>query len=148
TLLLLNEVGREASAILDVEVLLRRSAEMVKRVIDYQIMSILLYDSATNHFLQRMTVKYGQSVQGKLRVAPTEGIIGAAATTRMPVCVPDVGRDPRYIMVNPETRSELAIPMIHKGNVIGVLDLESPQANYFTLDHIQALSILAAQLAV
>ena len=44
TLLLLNEVGREASSILDVEALLRRAAELVKRVIDYQIMSILLYD--------------------------------------------------------------------------------------------------------
>jgi len=148
TLLLLNEVGREASAILDVEVLLRRAAELVKRVIDYQIMSILLYDSATNYFLQRLAVKYGQSVQGKLRVAPTEGLIGAAATSRMPVCVPDVTRDVRYIMVNRETRSELAIPMIHKGTVIGVLDLESPQANHFTGDHVQALSILAAQLAV
>ena len=38
--------------------------------------------------------------------------------------------------------------MIHKGDVIGVLDLESPQANYFTADHVQTLSILAAQLAV
>jgi phosphoserine phosphatase RsbU/P len=148
TLLLLNEVGREASAILDVEVLLRRAAELVKRVIDYQIMSILLYDSATHHFLQRLAVKYGQSVQGKLRVAPTEGLIGRAATSRQPVCVPDVTRDASYIMVNPETRSELAIPMIYKGNVIGVLDLESPQANYFTSDHMQTLSILAAQLAV
>ncbi len=51
-------------------------------------------------------------------------------------------------MVNPETRSELAIPMIHKGQVIGVLDLESPQLNYFTEDHVQTLSILAANLAV
>ena len=51
-------------------------------------------------------------------------------------------------MTNPETRSELAIPMIHKGKVIGVLDLESPQLNYFTEDHVQALSILAAQLAI
>jgi sigma-B regulation protein RsbU (phosphoserine phosphatase) len=148
TLLLLNEVGREASAILDVEVLLRRAAELVKRVIDYQIMSILLYDSATNYFLQRLAVKYGQSVQGKLRVAPTEGLIGGAATSRLPVRVGDVTQDPRYIMVNPETRSELAIPMIHKGAVIGVLDLESPQSDYFTDDHVQALSILASQLAV
>jgi sigma-B regulation protein RsbU (phosphoserine phosphatase) len=148
TLLLLNEVGREASAILDPEVLLRRAAELVKRVIDYQIMSILLFDPATNYFLQRLAVKYGQSVQGKLRVHLTEGLIGRAATTRQPVNVPDVTSDASYIMVNPETRSELAIPMIHKGNVIGVLDLESPQANYFTADHVQTLSILAAQLAV
>ena len=110
TLRLLNEVGREASAILDPEQLLRRAAELVKRVIDYQIMSILLYDPATKYFLQRLAVKYGQSVQGKLRVHLTEGLIGRAATTRLPVSVPDVTRDPSYIMVNPETRSELAIP--------------------------------------
>ncbi len=148
TLLLLNEVGREASSILDVEVLLRRAAELVKRVIDYQIMSILLYDAATNSFLQRLDVKYGQSLQGRLRVAPNEGIVGAAATTARPVRVPDVTRDLRYVMTNPETRSELAIPMVHQGRVVGVLDLESPQLNYFTEDHVQALSILAAQLAV
>ena len=148
TLLLLNEVGREASSILDVEVLLRRAAELVKRVIDYQIMSILLYDAATNLFLQRLDVKYGQSLQGRLRVAPNEGIVGAAATTVRPVRVSDVTQDSRYVMTNPETRSELAIPMVHKGRVVGVLDLESPQLNYFTEDHAQALSILAAQLAV
>ena len=62
--------------------------------------------------------------------------------------MPDVTADPRYLMVNPETRSELAIPMMHKGKVIGVLDLESPQLNYFTEDHVQTLSILAANLAV
>jgi sigma-B regulation protein RsbU (phosphoserine phosphatase) len=129
-------------------VLLRRAAELVKRVIDYQIMSILLYDAATNLFLQRLDVKYGQSLQGRLRVAPNEGIVGAAATTVRPVRVPDVTQDPRYVMTNPETRSELAIPMVHKGRVVGVLDLESPQLNYFTEDHAQALSILAAQLAV
>jgi sigma-B regulation protein RsbU (phosphoserine phosphatase) len=148
TLLLLHEVGREASSILDVEALLRRAAELVKRVIDYQIMSIMLYDGVTNRFLQRLAVKYGQSVQGKLAVGFSEGIIGVAASSGMPVRVPDVTQEPRYRMVNPETRSELAIPMIHKGTVTGVLDLESPQLNYFTEDHVQALSILAAQLAI
>lgn len=148
TLLLLNEVGREASSILDVEVLLRRAAELVKRVIDYQIMSILLYDPATKLYLQRLDVKYGQSLQGRLRVSPNEGIIGAAAASMRPVRVPDVTRDSRYVMTNRETRSELAIPMVHQGRAVGVLDLESPQLNYFTEEHEQALSILAAQLAV
>lgn len=148
TLLVLNEVGREISSILDVEELLRRTAELVKRVIDYQILSILLYDDEQKVFLHRLDVKHGQRVQGKLRAAATEGIVGAAATLREPVLVPDVTADPRYMMVNPETRSELAIPMVHKGRVIGVLDLESPQLNYFTADHVQTLSILAANLAV
>ncbi len=148
TLLVLNDVSREISSILDVEELLRRTAELIKRVIDYQILSILLYDDEQKVFRHRIDVKHGQRVQGKLRVAATEGLVGAAATLREPVLVPDVTADPRYLMVNPETRSELAIPMMHKGKVIGVLDLESPQLNYFTADHVQTLSILAANLAV
>src|SRR5258708_3459441 len=148
TLLLLNEVSRETSSILDVEELLRRAAEHTKRVIDYQILSIMLYDEDQKVFRHRLDVKQGDRVQGKLRAAVSEGIVGAAATLQEPVVVPDVTKDPRYLMVNPETRSELSIPMIHKGKVIGVLDLESPQLNYFTEDHVQTLSILAANLAV
>lgn len=148
TLLVLNDVSREISSILDVEELLRRAAELVKRVIDYQILSIMLYDEEQKVFRHRLDVKHGQRVQGKLRAAATEGIVGAAATLREPVLVGDVTTDPRYLMVNPETRSELAIPMMHQGKVIGVLDLESPQLNYFTEDHVQTLSILAANLAV
>jgi sigma-B regulation protein RsbU (phosphoserine phosphatase) len=148
TLMVLTEVSREISSILDVEELLRRAAELVKRVIDYQILSIMLYDEAQHVFRHRVDVKHGQRVQGKLRVAASEGIVGAAATLREPVIVPDVTADPRYLMVNPETRSELAIPMMHKNRVIGVLDLESPQLNYFTDEHVQTLTILAANLAV
>jgi sigma-B regulation protein RsbU (phosphoserine phosphatase) len=148
TLLLLNEVARETNSILDVEGVLRRAAEMVKRVIDYQIFSILLYDEAERVFRHRLNVKFGQRIQEKSVVSPHEGIVGAAATLRRPVVVPDVSFDPRYISINPETRSELAIPLLYKHRVIGVLDLESPQLNYFTPDHVQALSIVASHLAV
>jgi len=148
TLLLLNDVSREMSSILDVEELLRRAAEQVKRVIEYQILSLLLYDEEQKIFRHRLDVKHGQRVQGKLRVAASEGIVGAAANLREPVLVPDVSVDPRYLLVNPETRSELAIPMLHKGKIIGVLDLESAQLNAFNEEHVQTLSILAANLAV
>src|ERR1700745_2838597 len=120
TLLLLNEVGREPSSILDVEELLRRAAEQTKRVIDYQILSIMLYDDDQKVFRHRLDVKHGQRVQGKLRVAASEGIVGAAATLREQVFVPDVTVDPRYLLVNPETRSELAVPMLQKGKIFAV----------------------------
>jgi phosphoserine phosphatase RsbU/P len=148
TLLILNEVGREASTLGDVESVLRRAAELVKRVIDYQIFSILLYDDVAHVFRHRVNVKFGQRVQEKHAVPAHEGIVGAAATLGRPVVVPDVRQDPRYLELNPETRSELAVPLLHKNRVIGVLDLESPQVDYFTPEHVQALSILAAHLAV
>jgi len=141
-------VGREANSSLQVEEILRRSAELTKRLIDYQIFSILLYDAAERVFHSRVTVKFGQTVQEKFSVQAHEGIVGAAGSLRRAVVAPDVRLDPRYIMVNPETRSELAVPMIYQNRLVGVLDLESPQVNYFTPEHVQVLSILAAHLAV
>ena len=148
TLLLLNEVSREANASLQVEEVLRRAAELTKRLMHYQIFAILLYDEADHVFRHRVTVKFGQRVQEKFAVPAHEGIVGAAASLRRPVVVPDVSLDPRYLRVNPETRSEMAVPMMYQNRVIGVMDLESPQLNYFTPDHVQVLSILAAHLAV
>jgi sigma-B regulation protein RsbU (phosphoserine phosphatase) len=148
TLLLLNEIGREANSTLQVEEVLRRSVELTKRLIDYQIFSILLHDETAGVFRHRVTVKFGQTVQEKSSVPEHEGIVGAAAALRRPIVVPDVALDPRYRMLNPETRSELAVPMIYKARVVGIMDLESPQLNYFTAEHVQVLSILAAHLAV
>ena len=52
------------------------------------------------------------------------------------------------IMVNPETRSEMAVPLLYKGKVIGVLDLEHARVNYFNDDHQRTLVTLASQIAV
>lgn len=148
TLLLLNEIGREASSILDVEELIRRTAGLVHRIINYQMFSLFFYDEHINAFRQRIHIKYGQSVQEEVEIPLSKGIIGAAAATRQPVLVPDVTADPRYIPINSETRSELALPLIHKDRVIAVLDLESTELNYFNEEHVRTLSVLAAQLAV
>jgi sigma-B regulation protein RsbU (phosphoserine phosphatase) len=64
------------------------------------------------------------------------------------VVVPDVTKDPRYVLVNPETRSEMTIPLIYRGRVIGVVDLESPRLNYFSEDHARVFSTLAPQIAI
>ena len=77
-----------------------------------------------------------------------EGIIGHAAQQRMPLLVPDVRKDPRYIVANPEVRSELSVPLIYKGKVIGVIDLEHTRVNYYNEDHQTTLSTLAAQVAI
>ena len=62
--------------------------------------------------------------------------------------VPDVSKDPRYVMANPETRSELAVPLIYKDKVIGVLDLEHTRRGFFTEDHQRTMTTLAAQVAI
>ena len=64
------------------------------------------------------------------------------------VLVPDVSKDPRYIEANPETRSELCIPLIYKDKVIGVLDIEHTRRGYFNEDHVRIMTTMAAQVAI
>ena len=60
----------------------------------------------------------------------------------------DVRQDPRYIAVEPDVRSELVIPLVFKGRVVGVFDLESREVNRFNHEHIKVLTPLASQVAV
>ncbi len=75
-------------------------------------------------------------------------MVGYAAEHKEAVLVPDVSKDPRYIKLNPETRSELAVPLIYKDKVIGVLDLEHTRRGFFTEDHKRTVTTLAAQIAI
>jgi sigma-B regulation protein RsbU (phosphoserine phosphatase) len=148
TLLLLHEMARQTSELLDPAEVMQRAAELVKQVIDYQILSILLLDPDQQVFRHMINVKFGRNVPEPALVPAGRGIVGMAADQRRPIVVADVTENPHYIPVNPETRSELAVPLIVKNRVIGVLDLQSAQPDYFTADHSQALSILSAHLAV
>ena len=65
-----------------------------------------------------------------------------------PCWCPMSARIPRYIQANPETRSELCIPLIYKDKVIGVLDIEHTRRNYFNEDHVRIMTTMAAQVAI
>ncbi len=120
----------------------------MKRVIDFQMFSILLWNERTQQMEHRFSSRYGERVVRQHNVRLGEGLIGTAAERREPVLAPDVRKEPRYVAENPETRSELAVPLIYKGNVIGVLDLEHTRVNYFNEDHQRTLTTLAAQIAI
>jgi sigma-B regulation protein RsbU (phosphoserine phosphatase) len=148
TLTVLNEISREITSILDLDDLLERIGLLLKRVIDFQMFSILLWNESTQQFEHRFSSKYGERITRERIILPGQGIIGLAAQQREPVLSSDTRKDPRYIAENPETRSELAAPLIYKGQVIGVLDLEHTRVNYYNEDHQRTLSTLAAQVAI
>jgi sigma-B regulation protein RsbU (phosphoserine phosphatase) len=148
TLTVLNEISREITSILDLDDLLERIGQLLKRVIDFQMFTILLWNEGTERFEHRFSSRFGERIKREHNVTLGEGIIGHAAQQRVPLLVPDVRKDPRYIVANPEVRSELSVPLIYKGRVIGVLDLEHTRVNYYNEDHQTTLSTLAAQVAI
>ncbi len=148
TLSVLNEISREISSILNLEELLHKVADLLKRLVDYYYFSILLWDERDQVLRPRISVKRDEQLRDKRDRPLGQGIVGIAAATRQPIIVPDVHQDPRYIAVNPETHSEMAIPLVLKDRLIGVMDLESPEKKAFTEDQRNTLMTLAGQLAV
>ena len=147
-LLLLNEIARELTSILNLDELLGRIADLLRRLIDFQMFSILLLDSSGEKLQHRFSLRFNENVHVKHEIPLGRGLVGHAAETRQAILVPDVSKDPRYIESNPETRSELAVPLIYKDKVIGVLDLEHTRRGFFTDDHRRTMMTLAAQVAI
>jgi sigma-B regulation protein RsbU (phosphoserine phosphatase) len=143
----LYEIGKETASILELDELLARVAEVVKRVIDYEMFGILLLDEDGQELVLRRSVSYG-SIPEKTRIKLGEGLCGTAALTKQPILVGDVSADPRYLNLIPQARSELVVPLLHKDRLVGVFDLESTVLNYFTEEHLKVLTPLASQVAV
>ena len=81
----------------------------------------------------------------KLRVG--EGVTGWVARTGKAARVGDVKHDPRYVMLRPDVRSELAVPLEVNGEVRGVLNVDSDRTNAFSAEDQELLEALAAQAA-
>ena len=148
TLLLLNEIARELTSILNLDELLKRVGELLSQLIDFQMFSILLIDAAGEKLQHRFSLRFQENILLKNDIPIGKGIVGAAAEERRAILVSDVRKDTRYIETNPETRSELAVPLIYKDKVIGVLDLEHTKKNFFSEDHQRTITTLAAQIAI
>src|SRR5271169_2461224 len=147
-LLLLNEIARELTSILNLDELLGRIAELLRRLIDFQMFSILLLDSSGEKLEHRFSLRFNENVHVKKEIPLGRGLVGAAAQSKQAVLVPDVSKDARYVQANPETRSELAVPLTYKDKVIGVLDLEHTRRGFFTEEHRRTVTTLAAQVAI
>ena len=147
TLETLAEIGREMASILDLDVLLTRIASLTKRLIDYRTFGILLLNETTQQLEIKLAVRYGDEATQK-QVKLGEGLVGWSALHKEPLLVSDVSKDPRYLKLVEDVRSELVIPMLIKDRCIGVFDLESPELDAFTKEHKELLTLLASQAAV
>jgi len=146
TLKTLANISREFSSILDLNELLGKIASTVRELINYDAFSILLTDHDAKSLRHLFSIRYDQRVNTD-NIPLGKGITGAAASSRQPVRVHDVAKDPRYIASHPDIRSEVAVPLVLQDRVVGVMDLESDRVGYFTDDHVRTLALLAPQVA-
>jgi sigma-B regulation protein RsbU (phosphoserine phosphatase) len=151
TLSLLHEVSREIGSILDRRQLLERVAQLLNRLIDYDLFSVLLWCEDTQTLDPWVAFDRDGLALGRGQcIRLGEGLSGTAAALRQSLRVPNVRLDPRYVSCTPDfpSCSELVVPMTFKDRLIGVIDLESLRYDAFTAQHEQLLSTLAGSLAI
>ncbi len=150
TLGLLYDVSRELTSILDREELLRRVAQRVKRIVNYHVFSVMLWNESTQLLESVFGMRYENSVPTYLSLPLRKGLTGTAAAERRPVRVDDVLTDSRYIRCETglDARSELVVPLLLQDRLIGVLDLESTEPHAFTAENERMLATLASYIAV
>jgi sigma-B regulation protein RsbU (phosphoserine phosphatase) len=152
TLSLLYEVSREITSILDREELLRRVAQRVKKLVNYHVFSVMLWNEKTQYLESAFVMRYGDSIPPRTRIPLHQGLTGAAASARRTIRVADTLNDPRFLECKIETgvtvRSELVVPLLMQDRLIGVLDLESAETHAFTAEHERMLATLASYIAI
>src|ERR1700720_4672343 len=147
---LLYEVSREIPSILDREELLRRVAHRVKKLVNYHLFSVMLWNENTQLLESVFGMRYGDAIPSRFTLPLHQGITGISAGERRTMRVADTLNDPRYIQCETGVvvRSELVVPLLLQARLIGVLDLESTDPNAFTAEHERMLATLGSYIAI
>jgi phosphoserine phosphatase RsbU/P len=150
TIALLYEISHELTSILDREELLRRIAERVKKIVDYHVFTVMLWNESSQMLESVFAQRYENALPSRLQMPLHQGITGAAAAERRTIRVLDVRLDPRYVDCGSdvEVRSELVVPLLLRDRLVGVLDLESTKPHSFSAEHERLLNILGSYIAV
>lgn len=147
---LLYEVSREITSILDRQELLSRIAQLVKKLVNYHVFTVMLWDESKQHLESVFSMRYEDSIPARYRMPLHHGITGIAAGERRTMRISDVRKDERYVQCEDgmEVRSELVIPLLQQERLIGVLDLESTEPDYFTAEHERLLTLLGSYISI
>jgi PAS domain S-box-containing protein len=148
------EVSRQATTILNIDRLLATVADLIQENFDlYNVQIYLLDDKGKMLTLVAAPGEVGRHlVDQKLSIPlrSRQSLVARAARTQQCVVVNDVAQEPAYLShpMLPDTRSEMAVPMIAGDTLIGVLNVEDDQLGRFGTEDVNIHTTLAAQVAI
>lgn len=142
-------VTQQVAVLRDLATLFNLVVNVIRETFGYYYVALFMVDSRTG----KLGFQAASSATGRtccFQVEPGEGITGYVAETGRPVLANDVAREPRYRPVEllEETRSELTVPLLVEGRVVGLLDVQSDRLNAFTQEDLATMQTVAAQVAV
>jgi sigma-B regulation protein RsbU (phosphoserine phosphatase) len=145
-LLLLQRVAQRISSILDLDRLVQEILTDVCRTFGYQRSTVWLKDDATNELVMHGWTGPHHREGDRFRIG-IDGIVGQVGVTGQTYYAPNVLVDPYYRLSDEQSRSELAIPLIAGGRLIGIFDVEDTEVDAFSPARVQLLEALAGHVA-
>jgi diguanylate cyclase (GGDEF)-like protein len=144
---ILYDASQTVLSTFDLDEVLSQILAIARDYFHLQNVAILLYDKETEELCLRSQIGW-DSESKDIRVPIGSGITGAAAQQRRPVYVPDVTQDSRYQMSARNSKSQLAVPLLVREEVVGVLDCQSENLDHFDPETIDLLTLFSTQASM
>ncbi|MBD3367818.1 MAG: SpoIIE family protein phosphatase [Candidatus Eisenbacteria bacterium] len=144
----LLEAVKTITSTLNVETILERLLYLTHRILGFEYCTILLIGRDGETLDVAARYGYPDSIVQSVELKVGKGLTGRVAQTGQPIVVPDVSVEDRYLDGLRGARSELVVPMVFRGRVIGVVDVQSPELDAFSPESSEFLSALAAVASV
>jgi len=143
----LYDAGQAVLSTFDLDEVLRRILAIARDYFHLPKAAILLLDKGTQELYVRSQLGWDDG-KDTIRLTISQGITGAAASRQQPIYAPDVAQDSRYVCSAKSTRSELAIPLMVRDEVVGVFDCQSDKADHFDGETIELLTLFSTQASI
>jgi diguanylate cyclase (GGDEF)-like protein len=144
---ILYDASQAVLSTFDLDEVLSRILAIARDYFHLQNVSILLLDQGTQELVLRSQIGWENDTE-VVRLPLGKGLTGTAAQQKRPVYAPDVTRDPRYVASAVQTRSELAVPLMVREEVVGVLDCQSEKLDFFDRETIDLLTLFSTQASM
>lgn len=144
---LLYDASQAVLSTFELDEVLQQILVIAREYFHLQNVAILLLDKDTRQLVVRSQIGWDEGLDS-VSLSVGEGITGAAAVEKRPVYAPDVSVDSRYINCARTTRSEIAIPLMVRDEVVGVLDCQSENLNHFNNETIDLLTLFSTQASM
>lgn len=144
---ILYDASQAVLSTFDLDEVLQQILVIARDYFHLHNVAILLLDKETGELYVRRQVGWDEG-QDRIRMPLGRGITGAAAQQKRPIYAPDVSKDARYILSATTTHSELAIPLMVRDQVVGVLDCQSENLNHFDSETVDLLTLFSTQASM
>jgi diguanylate cyclase (GGDEF)-like protein len=144
---ILYDASQAVLSTFDLDEVLQQILAIARDYFHLHNVAILLLDKEKEELHPRCVSGWDPG-QEDVRLDLRRGITGAAASQKRPIYSPDVTKDARYIPSSRNTRSEVAVPLMVRDEVVGVLDCQSENLDHFDKDTIDLLTLFSTQASI